>query len=228
MPKQLYLHEELMLLALREEAGTVASSGMIDYALAAAILSELLIRKKIEIDPLKKKKGIVNLIDSAPLDDPLLDEALQKLNAAKRRASLKTWVQRLARIKKFKHRIAIQLYRRGILRADEDKVLFVFTRKIYPEIDPRPERELVERLRTAIFTDRTDIPPRDTIIIALAHHMRLLRQKFDKKDLKTRKARIKQIAEGSVTAKAAKEVMDAVTAAIMVAVIIPTVISTSS
>lgn len=40
------------------------------------------------------------------------------------------------------------------LRDDsEDKVLLFFTRKLYPTIDPRPERRLVDRLRQAVFTD---------------------------------------------------------------------------
>ena len=225
MTKSLYLQEELMLLALREETGTVRTSVPLEYPLAAAILSELLLQKRIKFNQVKKNKLLVDLVDSTPLYDPILDEAIKKINDAKRRASLKTWVQRLANLKKLKHRIAIQLCRKGILRADEDKVLFFFTRKIYPEIDPRPERELVERIRNAIFSDTGEVSARDTIIIALALRARLLRQKFDKKDIKARKARIKQIAEGSVTAKAAKEVMDAVTAAIMIAVIVPTVIA---
>lgn len=227
MTKSLYLQEELMLLALREETGTVRTSVPLEYPLAAAVLSELLLQNRIKIDQVKKNKLLVDLVDPAPLDDPILNEAIKKIRDAKRRGSLKTWVQRLAQIKKCKHRIAIQLCRKGILREDEDKVLFFFTRKIYPEIDPRPEKALVERIRTAIFTDKAEIPARDMIIIALALRANLLRQKFDKKDLKARKKRIKQIAEGSVTAKAAQEVMEAVMAAMMIAVIVPTVIAGS-
>ncbi len=224
MKKQLFLHEEFMLLALREEAGTMASSEQLAYPLAATLLSELLLHKKIELDEVKKKKKLVNLIDATPIGESLLDEALQKIKAAKKRASLNTWVKRLARIKKIKRRTALQLCRRGILRENEDKVLLIFKRKIYPEVNPQPERRLVERIHKAIFTDTDNVDPRVAIIIALAHHTRLLRKKFDKKVLKPRKKRIKQIAEGQLTAVAAKEVMDAVNAAIFVAVIMPAVI----
>ena len=218
MKKTIYLHEEFMLLALREETGTIETSVPIEFPLAAAVLSELLLQKRIELDQAKKRKQLVNFINSTPLGDPVLDEALEKIRKAKRRASLKTWVGRIAHLKKLKHRSALQLCKRGILRADEDKVLLIFKRGIYPELDPRPEQRLVERLRKVIFSNIEDIKPRDAIIIALTHHAHLLRKKFDKKDLKTRKKRIKQIAESSPAAKAAKELMDAINVAVIAAV----------
>ena len=39
----LFLHEEVMLLALRDEEGTIASGTMYQYAIGAAILAELLV-----------------------------------------------------------------------------------------------------------------------------------------------------------------------------------------
>ncbi len=223
MQKSLYLHEELMLLALRDEAGTVKSTRTIDYPLAAALLAELLLQKRIEIDGAKPKKKLVNLINAAPTGDPLLDEALTKIRDAKRRASVKTWVMRLARLKKLKHRVAGQLCKRGVLRTDESKVLWIFKRKIFPEVNPEPERKLVNRLRTAIFTDANKIDPRTTILVALAHHGGVLRNEFDKKELKLRRRRIKEITKGNLIGDAAKEALDAVQAAVMVAVIIPAI-----
>ena len=223
MQKSLHLHEELMLLALRDEAGTISGSGMIDYPLAAALLAELLLHKRIEIDQEKPKKKLVNVISTTPFGDPLLDESLKKIGDAKRRASIKTWVMRLARLKKLKHRVAQQICKRGILRADEDKVLLIFTRKIYPEVNPEPERKLVERLRTAIFTDTDEVDARTTILIALAHHGGVLKNDFDKKNLKSRKKRIKEITKGNLVGDAAKEAIEAIQAAVMVAVIMPAI-----
>jgi len=221
MRNSLYLHEEFLLLALKEDAGTVATSESIEYPLATAVISELMLQKRIEIDEASGKKQLVDMVDSSRLYDPVLDEALEKLKNARRRASLESWIERLANLKGLKQKTALQLCRRGILRADEDKILLIFKRKIYPEIDPEPERQIVERLRTVIFSDIEEIPPRDAIIIALAHQTHLLRRKFDKKDLKAREERIKKISEGSLTAQAAKEVVDAMNTVIFVAVIIP-------
>ena len=143
MQSTLFLHEEILLLALKDEEGTIASGGtMYQYAIGAALLAELLLSKRIEVEQTGKKK-LVNLVSTNPLGEPLIDECLEKVANAKRRAVLQTWVSRFSSIKNLKHRVAQQLCRCGILRADEDKVLLLFTRKIYPEINPGPERELI-------------------------------------------------------------------------------------
>jgi Golgi phosphoprotein 3 len=146
----LYLYEEVMLLALRDEEGTIASGTMYQYAIGAAILSELLLNKRISVEEANKKK-LVNFISSTPLGDSLIDQCLEKIGNAKRSASLQTWVSRFAGIKNLKHRAAQQLCDRGILRATEESILILFTRKIYPELNPVPEKKLIERLREAIL-----------------------------------------------------------------------------
>jgi len=45
----LFLHEEIMLLALRDEEGTIASGTMYQYAIGAAVLAELLLNKRIAV-----------------------------------------------------------------------------------------------------------------------------------------------------------------------------------
>jgi Golgi phosphoprotein 3 len=220
MQGALFLHEEILLLALRDEEGTIATGTMYQYAIGAAILAELLLSKRIEVEQPGKRK-LVNLVSSTPLGEPLLDECLEKVGAAKRRAVLQTWVSRFAGTKNLKHRTAQQLCRRGILRADEDKVLLLFTRKIYPEVNPGPERELIERLRYAVLTDADDIDPRTIVLLSLANSTGLLKMAFNKKELKDRKVRIKQIVNGEITGKAATEAIQAMQAAVMVACIMP-------
>jgi len=216
----LYLHEEIMLLALRDEEGTIASGTMYQYAIGAAVLAELLLSQRIIVDQSSKRK-LVDLVGSEPLGEPLLDQCLEKIVAAKRRAALQTWVSRFAGVKNLKHVVARSLCQRGILRADEDKVLMIFTRKIYPEVNPQPERELIERLRNAIFTDAFDVDPRTVVLVSLANSASLLKVVFDKRMLKTRKKRIEQIVNGEITGKAAQEAIQAMQAAVMVACIMP-------
>lgn len=222
----LFLHEEIMLLALRDEEGTIASGTMYQYAIGAAILSELLLNKRIAVGESRRKK-LVNLISSLPFGEALIDQCLEKICNAKRRASLQTWVSRFAGVKNLKHRVALQLCERGILRASEDKILLLFARKIYPEVNPEPERRLIERLRQAIFTDSRDIDPRTVVLVSLANSTGLLKIVFDKKKLKGRKARIKEIIDGEITGKAAKEAIEAMQAAVMVACIMPAIMTTT-
>ena len=51
MAKQtaLFLHEEVMLLALRDKEGTIASGSMYQYAIGGAVLAELLLHDRVEV-----------------------------------------------------------------------------------------------------------------------------------------------------------------------------------
>ena len=222
----LFLHEEVTLLALRDEQGTIAPGTMYRYAVGAGLLAELLLSDRIRVEETRKTQ-LVTLVSSTRVDEVLLDECLDRIAGAKKRASLQTWVSRFAGIKDLQHRVAEQLCKRGILRVDEDKILLIFTRKVYPEVNPEPERKLIERLREAIFTDLEDIVPRTVVLVALANVAGLLKVVFDKKRLKGRQARIEKIIAGEMTAKAAKEAIEAVQAAILATVIMPTLVTTT-
>jgi Golgi phosphoprotein 3 len=222
----LYLYEEIMLLALRDKEGTIAAGTMYPYAIGGAIIAELVLHDRISVRE-SKRKQLVEATSAKPIGDPLLDECLSKIRSAKRRASIQTWIQRFAGIRKLHHRVATQLCRRGILRADEGSFLLIFTRKIYPEMDPRPERDLTERLRKAIFTDTGDLDARTVVLVSLANSAGFLRVAFDKKKLKERKARIERVVNGEVTGRATHEVIQAVQTAIMVAALMPAIVATS-
>jgi Golgi phosphoprotein 3 len=223
----LHLYEEIMLLALRDKEGTVFSGTMYNFAIGGAVLAELLMEKRIDVEAVKKKT-FAWVLNPAPVGDPLTDECLSRIAGAKRRAQLRDWVSKFAQTKNLKHRVAEQLARRRILRIDEDKVLWIFTRRIYPEVDPNPEWEVTGRLREAVFGESGEIEPRTVVLLSLAASADLLKHVFDKKQLKSRKARIQQVVNGELTGKATKEAIEAMQAAVMVACIIPAIAAASS
>ena len=212
----LRLHEEVLLLALRDKEGTVHFGAHVQYGLAAAFVAELLLAHRIAVDA-DAKKQLVDVVDRTPLDDELLDECLDRLSNAKRRGTVKTWVTRLAGIRRLRARAAEGLVRRGILKSEEDRVLLIFPRTTYPERDFKPEREIIARLRRAIFGGNVDVDPRTTLLIALTHATGILPHVFAKKRLKDRKPRIQHITDGSLVGKATKEVVEAVQAAVIAA-----------
>ena len=224
----LYFHEEVLLLALKDEQGTIVSGSNYTFAMAAALLAELLLRKRIAVDDSKKRK-LVDCVDPTPVGDPLVDKALERIRTAKRRASMQTWVGRLSNRDNLKHGTARRLCAKGILRADEDKVLLLFKRRIYPESDPAAERELTARLERAIFGDSREVDPRTVVLLSLADAAGLLAHAFDKKELKRRKMRIEQVVNGEMTGKAAKEAIEAMQAAVIVAAcIVPVITATTA
>jgi len=222
---RLPLHEETLLLALRDDKGTIAPGTMYQQALAGALLAELMLQHRIDIDE-SGRKPLARVINPKPVGAPLLDECLEKVAASKPKR-LDHWVSKFSGINRLKHRVAERLCDRGILHEEEGTILLLFTRRTYPETDPRPEQEIVERLRRTIFGDGRDVDPRTVVLLSLADAAGILRVVFDKKELKARKARIEQVVNGEVMGKAAKEAIQAVQAAIMVAAIMPAIISTT-
>lgn len=223
LENNLFLHEEILLLALKDDQGTIASGTMYNFAVGGAIIAELLLDQRITVDESKRKR--VSVINPEPLNNSLIDEWLMKMSSAKRRKSLQDWVSKIADTKDLKHRIAVQLCQLGILRMDEEKILLLFTRRIYPEIDPGPEQEIIDRLYKAIFTDTQEIDARTVVLLSLAKNANILPVIFNKKELRKRKKRIDQVVNGEITGKATKEAIEAMESAVFVACILPAVMT---
>ena len=114
----LHLYEQLMLLALRDDKGTLESkASMYQYALGGAILTELAINEVIRIR--SDKKTLVDPVSSQGIGDPILDECLELVSSARRRRRARDWVARFGRLKKLRHRVAEGLCRKGILAEAE-------------------------------------------------------------------------------------------------------------
>jgi golgi phosphoprotein 3 len=222
-PRTLHLHEEVLLLALRNDKGTIAGGVMYEQAAGGAILAELILEQRVRVVT-EGRSTYAEVQDSSPLGDTLVDEALQAMSAATRRAKLQKWVERFGRTKQLKHRAASALREQGILKEDVGTVLLIFSRRIYPELNPAYERAIVARLEDAICSDKT-VDARTSVLVALAHHAGLLKANLDRALLKQRRDRIKAIIQGDAVGKATKQAIDAMHAAIMAAVIIPVIVS---
>ncbi len=221
----LHLHEEIALLMLDNEKGTLAASCP-NLLISGALLAELLMNRHISVANTRKK--LVEIQDLGYAHDPIADECLQMVRLAKKPASLKDWVSRISRVKRLRHKVAQQLCNRGILRPVDDTVLFVFPRRRYPQIDPAPENEILDRLRDAIFRDEKLLHPRTVILISLANGAGLLDKLFGHKEIRVRKKRIEQIVNGEITGAATKEVIEACQAAATMAAIMPALVATTS
>ncbi len=207
MQSTLFLHHEVMLLALHQTHGTVLRGIKYQYAIAGAVLAELLLNKRITLNP-SGKKQIVEPLSEEPLGEPLIDRCLETISRGKTRASLRKWISRLATARNLNDRVAQQLAKRNVIRAARGRVLLVFKRSIYPQVDPGPRSELVERLRTAVLTDAIHIDPRTVIFLSIAGSTGLLKVVFDSNELNARKSRIEQIIEGEIIGQATREAIE--------------------
>jgi len=223
--RDLYLQEEILLLALNDKKGTFYMRNF-RPALGGALIAELLLSKRIEVEEGKRK--LVNVVNRQVFGEPLLDDALNRIATAKRRASLQTWIQRISAIIRLQNRVAEGLCRRGILREEEQQILILFRQKKYPEVDHDAEHFLIQRLHDAIFREGGNIDPRTVVLLALANAADLLSIPFSRKELKERKKRIKSIVSGDLIGEATKEAVEAVQAAIAAAAIVPVIAASAA
>lgn len=217
----LHLYQELTLLALKDEKGTLSIYNF-PHVAGCALLAELILENRLTVEDSKKK--LVTLASDQPLGDPLLDEALQLVTSAKKRRRIADWISKFSRTKNILQRSANSLCDLGILRQAEGKVLFVFSRKVFPEVNPKPEKQIIARLEKTIFGDSETVSPRDTILLSLADAAGLLDPIFTCKRLRPQRKRIKRIVAGDLVGQVSREITAAIQAAIIVsAVVVPTV-----
>ena len=218
----LFLYEEIMLLALKDEEGTVAAGTMYNYAVAGAIIAELLLSQNIVIEQIRKQT-LISVVNAEQLNCSLIDEWLFKMSVSEKQKTLQYWVARIASTSDLKHKVTTQLCQRGILKMDEETILLLFTRKIYPQINSQPERLIIDRLKKTIFTDTDDVDARTVVLLSLAKSSNILPAIFGKDELKPRKERIERILNGEIYGKSSRESMKA---AVMIASVMPTIMPT--
>ncbi len=214
MDIKLNLAEELLLLALNEEKGTIlmAASTGLPYGLAGALVVELVEAGLLRIEG---KELIAAPRGSAR--DELLDGILGTIRSSKRTRNLKHWVGRLGRSGgKIKKDLLARLVQKGVLREEEHRLLWVFPVWRYPETDPRPEYRIRERVRAGILGA---VPPetRTAALISLVHACDLTGVLFDKGERREAKRRAKEITASQPIGSAVARTVEAVRAAVITA-----------
>lgn len=182
--------EELMLLILDDENGKFARvpDRLMRYALAGGVLMDLALENRIDTD----LKQLI-LVDSTPVQDSLLDPTLADIARAKETRDARFWVERTAlRADEIREEALNRLVKKGILRQQEDRFLWVFQSRRYPAIDDAPQREVKLRITGVLFSD--EIPdPRDVVIIGLAHACDLFKEILSARELVHVSDRIDQV-----------------------------------
>jgi hypothetical protein len=162
----LTLADEIVVLMLDDSIGEIHPGcvNVAGIAIAGGILMELALRGNIDTD--LKSLFVVN---PNPTGDPLLDEFLQKIISVPERHSSSWWIDQLStRNGDLSARILARLVAAGILREEERRFLWVFSRRAYPQVSGREEREAKARLLAVLFND--EVPdPRDTLLLGLAN-----------------------------------------------------------
>ncbi|NOZ13109.1 MAG: GPP34 family phosphoprotein [Acidobacteria bacterium] len=215
---KLTISEQLLLLALKDEKGTVVSKAgtALDFGLAGALILEMVADGRITI-----REGKLLVQRDTPSGDPLHDEVLSVLTGKKGKLKpVKYWVPRLAsKVKKLRHKIADRLVLSGILRREKKRILGIFPSVRYPAVNPLPELEVREQVKQAVL-DGISPSIETRMILNLIQACDLSDEIFGKEKRKAVKIRLKELekeppGDSELVGKAISEAVQAVQAAVI-------------
>ncbi len=215
--KHLTLADEIVVLMLDDDVGEINANcrSVAGVAIAGGILMELALLGRIDTD-LKS----LFIVSEEPTGDALLDEILKEIAASVELQGSAWWIDQLSSgHADLVARVLARLVSAGILREEERSFLWVFSRRAYPQVSGREEREAKGRLMSVLFND--EVPdPRDTLLLGLAKSTGVLSAILTDDELDKAAGRIAEVAAleeiGRSVGLVASQVRDAMTS-IMIA-----------
>jgi len=216
--------EDLLLLAYDDETGRATlGADRLDLALAGAVLIELTEAGRIGLEG-EGRKGRLRVTDTSPTGQPVLDEWFQRIAGLEGKKP-KDAVRKLT--SGLKDRLLEDLAARGVLRREQGKVLGIFPTTSWPAVDSAHEDELRRRLHDILVTGVT-ADERTGAVVALLHAIDAVDQVVDKAERPAARKRAKELAEGDWASAATRAAVQDMTAAVMVAVIVPGIVAGGS
>jgi Golgi phosphoprotein 3 len=189
--KHLTLADEIVVLMLDDTDGDIMPdcAAVAEVAIAGGILMELALLGRIDTD-LKS----LFIVDATPVGDDLLDPILQEISAQPEQQSSAWWIDWLSkRHGDFVERVLARLVAAGILRQEERRFLWVFSRRAYPQVSGLEGREAKGRLMSVLFNN--EVPdPRDTLLLGLARSTGVLSAMLSDQELEKAATRIDDVA----------------------------------
>jgi len=183
--------EEILLLALDEKSGRLhpLPERALEFALAGAVLAELAFLDRLDTDATQ-----MMIKDASPMGDPILDEALKYLPKDEPKLTIQKALARIAlKTDKLKELLFAELVRKGVLKEQEKKFLWVLHERRYPVLDNREEEEVRARIRSVVLDPAAIPDPQDVILIGLMDACDLDDFVFTPEELDRSAERIKQI-----------------------------------
>ena len=180
------LPEELIILALDVEKGTVGRSSttkeIITYALTAGILMELMLAERIRVEKPPKKfftfktpHGTVTVTDPTLTGDEILDDALTRIQSRGKIKGAFYWIDKLGPVTAARDsslidwsgkgsRFLARLAQQGVVIKKEHHTLGVISTPRFKLMDPSLRQELHERLDLSLAPGA--LPERRQVMLA--------------------------------------------------------------
>lgn len=211
---------EIFLLLTNDEGGPASWGTQTGWALSAATIADLVLEERVVLGEQKDPK--VGVVDATPTGRPVLDKVLARA-AEKEGTKLSTLVQ--DRKLTPEAEVVEGLVKAGIVGVVPARLLGLVPAK-RPTLNPAPEREIRERLRAVLAGGRPSATDATllAILVGLDVARKVLAEESGGMSAKDIKRRVEE-ASGEVAVGAAiKRAIDCLNAAVLTAVIVPTVI----
>jgi len=213
------LSEDVLLLLIDDASGKfVVDKTRLDLALAGGVLLDLATLGRVDVTgPGEQvKAGRLVVRDAGPTDDPVLDEALRRIGelGPKKPESV---VPKL--VKGLRQDLLGRLIGRGILRAQEGRVLGIFPSHSWPALDSGHERQVRAGLHDVLVAGRSPAP-REAALVSLLHAIDQVPKALGDVGVPARelRRRAKDVAAGGFADEAVRRAVQAINAATMAAV----------
>ncbi|TKG66981.1 GOLPH3/VPS74 family protein [Prauserella endophytica] len=218
--------EDLLLLVFDDTEGKpVSGVHNLEYSLAGALLIELAMLGRVDVTPESDdgKAGRLAVRDDSPAGHGVLDGALATLSTMEGRKP-KDAIGPLTG-QGLSERLLAGLAERGILRREEGRILKLFPVTRWPAEDSRDEERTRAEL-DRVLVHGEDPGERTGALIALLTGMGVVTRVVESDDPGLVERRAKEIAEGNWAGEAMRKAVEEMTAAVMVALFVPTILTT--
>ena len=213
MTVRLQLADKLMLMLLRAD-GKVIGGGYADLMLGGAVVSELILRGRIDIAGPGEavKAGRLMVRSTAPVGDELLDTALQKLidkPGSRPSSAVRTLVERASVL----HRLTAN----RIVTASPRQVFGLFSVTCWPTLDGRPAAQVRRDLKFVVDGAARPVPE-TAVLVMLLLAGGMLHKVLPTGDRRAQKASAKNIARDEWATAEIRKALQEVAAGVAAAV----------
>lgn len=219
--------EDVFLLLVDDNSGKpVVDSTKFPRVLAGGLVLELAMNGSVRITAKGEQVKDGRLVVSGPPPpDPLLARAHALIGTQKNPMKPQKAIEKLQR--NLHKEIGFRLAQQGFVTERHDKILGLFPTTSWPARDATRENWVRQWIGSSIV-DGTTPTPEISALISLVSAIDAVPKVLPGVDKKMAKARAKEIAEGEWASAAVRKAVQDVNAAVMAAVMVPIIVSTTS
>lgn len=208
----LALFEEIFLLCIHEDKGTVMASkeDALRFVLGGAMLAELALSKKIGL----KDNQRLEVLDPTPIEDDILAEAFEVIKASDKERKISYWIGVFSqKPEKLRKRLSKSIVQTGLVSQEDDRFQWVIPAPTSPDINASAKYLMKNRMRELVLTS-TKAEPREIALLSLVRASGLIDSIFVKDERKMADRRIHELVVAEAMKNTAIQTIEAIAVAV--------------